>query len=185
MIPIDFVKNYLNLNANEHDGLLNDLISFVTNKFSFLERKRREILLRLRGNDNVSIGNMKNIKIIGIESVEITDDLINYKVVDTSNYYIFENKIVINTKASYAKVTLERGYSVSDLPMDYKLLLTQVVALEFKKSFKGEGAIFYSGRVVDNASFNYYNNIDEKINEIEKKIRFIVGGLDEISEVEV
>ncbi len=187
MLTLEYVKRYLNITTNDYDTFLTGLIDAIVSEFSFLNRRQRRVISKINYlSELVGYSILRNnVKIHSITSVKVTKDLINFK--EFNDYNLRKNVIYLNNCFDYdfVEVVLERGYTQTEPNREILLKLAEIVALEFKKSFQADGAIFYSGRQVGDFSFNYYTNPDETIKKLKREIRLMTYSPDEIHEEDI
>lgn len=173
MVSLAEVKEYLNIGTTEKDNFISGLIASVSREFWFLPYHEGEELETdsFIWKNGFFILKMKNVptRIVSLRGVVGTSEY------DITDYTHRSNKLFFRARVDFLKLRVNRGFTV--LPVDLRLKIIQIVALEFKKSFQGEGAIFYSGRTVENVAFNFYQNVDDEIQKLKREIflRYGVG----------
>ena len=167
LITLDDVKKYLSITNNDKDDILTFLINAKEAEFDFLIYKENQIInipffyydpekgVRVRQFKNIPTIIKNVFRVYGSNETPIRWDFI-------------DNTLIVYENVDFAKVVLNRGFL--QLPNDLKLLLIELISIEFKRSFQGEGELVYSGRTVGDVSFNYYQDLDNRMIEIKAQI---------------
>lgn len=178
------VKEYLNITTTDLDSFLLGIIQQKKSEFGFIFRHNYRLLVRLSQGAKGLVARIKpmpttiqNAKLL----TDITDTGIPIPVSDIELRY---ETLVVSNQPYYPFILLEgeRGWEEVDLPKWLIDRFVKLVAIELKKSFKGEGGILYSGRTVGEATIELFSDIDKIEHKLKTDILSFFYEPDEIQE---
>lgn len=182
---LDFVKGYLKITTNDFDNILEGLIQAFFNSHRYLLYGKRSVISHLSQTPPYSISYLRSLPASFI-TVKAGNDLNheNFEIIPLEDVKYNSDNGLLKIKGIYQYCYLElyRGYDINNLPAWLNLEVAKFVAIEFKRSFQGEGGLIYSGRTVGDVSFNFYQDFKETIDDIHRKVTLYFWGWDEIEE---
>jgi len=180
-VSIESVKKYLNITTNDFDTFIEEITGQVLSEFDFLFQRNCKVFASLQYDNSFFGYNC-------VSYLRPLPTIFQQIRVDGNEVFLYEFSPITGAlrMVSYGKmveITCQRGYQdFESLPDWTKLSLTKIIALEFKRSFQGDGALFFSGRTVGDVSFNFYQDLDKLIDIEKRKIRNLFLGISEIEE---
>ncbi|MEN2998678.1 MAG: hypothetical protein ABDH28_06565 [Brevinematia bacterium] len=156
------VKDYLNITTSDLDTFLTEIIHRKKEEFKFIFKHNYKLLVRLYQGAKGLVARIKpmpttilNAKLL----VDITDTGIPIPV--SSIEVSYETLVVFNQPYHpFILLEGERGWEEADLPKWLVDRFVKLCAIEFKRSFKGEGGLLYSGRTVGDATIELFSDMD-------------------------